>query len=248
MKCFWFAALALCCFGLATLVIASEPHNSHPADGDPLMMLDFETADFSFTEVEVRERTPGGADGWSFKGFLSRHESGQKIPFSVVLTRESVKRANEQWDFGDERRNILATLKEGEAVTHFDLEPVDGPERTVLIEDVKNGMSGQVTWNQDLDRSFGRLVFGSRSGDHAAAMLANSFFTHIAYFERVKNEGSEAPSFKECFESAERMCSKPARDGASSLVCMERFGWSSNGSCSFNCKTRAECIEDEGND
>ncbi len=247
MRCFWLTALAFCCFGLATLVIAGEPHNSHPADGDPLMMLDFETADFSFIEVEVRERTPGGADGWTLKGFLNRHDSGQKIPFAVVLTRESVSRANRQWDFGDERRNILATLKDGEAVTHFDLEPVDGPERTVLIEDVKNGMSGRVTWDRDLDREFGRVVFGARSGAHAAAMLSNAFFTHIAYFEHVKNEGSEAPSFVTCFESAERACVRTRRDG-SKAACVELFRWSSSGACSFSCKTRAECMEDEAAD
>ena len=248
MKHVWLIALLLGCIGLATVSIASEPHNSHPADGDPLLMLSFETEDFSFTEVEVREQTPGGADGWTLKGFLSRHNSGQKTPFAVVLTRESVSRANRQWDFGDERRNILAALKEGDAVTHFDLEPVDGPERTVLIEDVKNGMSGQVTWDQDLDRDFGRTVFGSRSGAHAAAFIANAFFTHIEYPEQVKREGSEAPSFVTCFENAEQACAMPGRGDAPARTCMERFGWSSNGSCSFECRTRAECFENAASD
>lgn len=245
MKHVWVIALLLSCIGLATLAIADEPHNSHPADGDPLMTLNFQTDDFSFTEVEVREQTPRSADGWVLKGFLSRHGASDRIPFAVVLTHESVKRANEQWNFGDENSNILAALDGGEAVTHFDLEPVDATERTLLIENVNNGMSGRAMWGKDLDRQFIRLVPGARSGAHAAALLANAFFTHIAYPEQVTREDSEAPSFKRCFESAEQMCSKPSRDGAAMLVCIERFGWSSNGSCSFDCKTRTECIKDE---
>lgn len=248
MKHVWLIALLLGCIGLATLAIASEPHNSHPADGDPLLMLNLETEDFSFTEIEVREQTPRRADGWVLKGFLARHGASDRIPFAVVLTHESVKRANEQWNFGDENPNILAALDGGEAITHFDLEPVDAPERTLLIESVNDGMSGQAKWSEDLDRQFIRLVQGTRSGAHAAALLANAFFTHVTHPEQVKREGSEAPSFVTCFEMAEQACAKRRRGDTPARTCVKRFSWSSNGSCSFDCETSTECFEPAAND
>lgn len=234
------------CIGIASLALANETHNSHPADGDPLLMLNFKTAGFSFTEVEVREHTAGTTEAWSLKGFLARHGANEPIPFAVVLTRESVTRANQQWNLGDENPNILAVLKQGRAVTRYDLEPVDAPERTVLIEDVNDGMSGQVRWSHSFDKRFAELMPGTRSPGHASASLANAFFTHIEFPEQVEREDNRAPSIVECFEGAERLCVRTRRDG-SKAICIELFRWTSDGACSFSCRTYPDCFEQNAN-
>ena len=242
MKHICLTALLFCCLGLATLAIAAEPHNSHPADGDPLLTLNFETREFSFTEVEVREQILGTARGWSLKGFLARHGKTDKVPFAIVLAPEIVVHANRQWNFNDENPNILAMLDEGLAITHFDLEPEDAAERTVLIDNVKAGMSGRVQWGGPVDKRFGEIVPGTRSPAHAAALLANALFTVIEYPEQVKPVDSEAPSFTECFEATEKIYIQTRGEDAPT-ICIKLFRWDPSGACSFSCKTYQECFE-----
>jgi hypothetical protein len=242
MKHIWLTALILACIGLAaltTLTVAAEPHNSHPADGDPLMTLNFKTEGFSFTEVEVREARSGTESKWSLKGFLARHDSKRAVPFSLVLTRDNVRTANQLWDFGDENPNILAVHREGDAVTHFDLEPADASERTILIEDVRNGMSGQVQWNRQLDRRFGEFVTGARSAAHASAFLANAVFTYIDYPEDM--ERGTGSTLEGCYETAEKACGKKCRQQQGIQPCLATFNWQPDGSCSFTCLSYQEC-------
>ncbi|MFI4854501.1 MAG: hypothetical protein ACIAQF_05930 [Phycisphaerales bacterium JB065] len=241
MKHICLTALLFCCIGLATLAIAAEPHNSHPADGDPLLILNFKTNDFSFTQVETRECKSGNENAWSLKGFMARHESERVIPFSIVLTRDDVQQANQQWDFGEENPNILAVLQEGDAVTHFDLEPVDAAERTIIIENVRNGMSGQVKWSRSLDKRFGELVAGARSPEHASAFLANAVFTFIDYPDHVNRGAGSGSTLEQCFETAEKACSKRCPQQQGTQPCLATFNWQPDGSCSFTCLSLEEC-------
>ncbi|MFU8828247.1 MAG: hypothetical protein ACNA8P_02330 [Phycisphaerales bacterium] len=244
MKHICLTVLLLGCIALATLAIAAEPHNSHPADGDPLITLNFQTEDFAFTDVGVRELRDGPTVSWSLKGFVVRQGEKELMPFSVVVSRDEVTRANQQWNFGDERTNIIAILNDIGAVTHFDLAPIDATERTVLIENVRNGMSGQAQWSQSFNNRFPELMPGARSPGHASAFLANAFFTFIQYPEQRDRGAGAPPTFEQCLAQATTTCQQPQCDPNNPNTpspCIKDFKWQPDGSCSFTCRSREEC-------